>query len=245
MEEAEFDKFADEYAQHLDWIGDLAGENKDFFAEYKVRDVAAVVAGKDHAGGLRILDFGAGVGSSVLHFETHFPACHLTCLDVSRRSLAFGTRMYGGRAKFVHFDGRSVPFGADEFDVVFAACVFHHIEHSEHVGLLTELGRVLRPGGSIVVFEHNPYNPLTVRVVNKCVFDEDAVLIRPREMVKRFDEAGFTRIKRRYRLFFPGGLRSVRPLEAFLVNLPLGAQYSVCGEKPGAIGREETNSCRV
>jgi ubiquinone/menaquinone biosynthesis C-methylase UbiE len=96
-----------------------------------------------------------------------------------RKSLQIGESRFMWQASFVHFDGTCIPFPAGHFDLAFLACVLHHIPHSEHVEILQEVRRVLRPGGALVIFEHNPYNPLTVRAVKSCPFDENAVLLRP------------------------------------------------------------------
>lgn len=233
MQESEFDKFADEYRQlHARNIS-ASGEGPEFFAEYKVRDLAGLLVGR-YPGGLRILDFGAGVGTSVPWFRRYLPGADLSCLDVSRKSLDLGQRLYPGEARFVHFDGRCLPFEAASFEVVFAACVFHHIDHAEHPSLLKEIHRVLVPGGILMIFEHNPYNPLTVRAVNTCAFDEGAVLLRCADLRAEFAAAGFVDCVRRYRVFFPGFARSLRPLEAYLGWLPLGAQYFVAGTKRAA-----------
>jgi ubiquinone/menaquinone biosynthesis C-methylase UbiE len=230
MQETEFDKFADEYRQlHAKNIA-VSGENPDFFAEYKIRDLVTYLGAK-FPEDLRILDFGAGIGTSVPWFAKHLPAARLTCVDVSRKSLEIGQRQHGECADFVYFEGETLPFKEESFDVAFAACVFHHIEHKKHVRLLLELNRVLVPGGRLIVFEHNPLNPLTIHAVNACPFDENAVLIRSSDLANIFKEAGFSQCIRRYRIFFPGFARALRPLESYLAWLPLGAQYFVAGCK--------------
>jgi ubiquinone/menaquinone biosynthesis C-methylase UbiE len=150
---------------------------------------------------------------------------------VSSKSLTIGRLRFGKDAEFVVFDGTSIPFPDQTFDMVFAACVFHHIDHREHPSLLRELFRVLAPGGAALVYEHNPYNPLTRYVVNTCVFDSNARLVSARSMRQRFLAAGFLNPSVRYRVFFPAALRRLRVLEPFLTWLPIGAQYYVAACK--------------
>jgi len=225
MEEAELDRFADEYrAQHAANIR-ASGESPEFFADYKVAQVAAWLVGR-YPAGPEILDFGAGVGTSVPYFRKYLPHCRLTCLDVSRRSLELGRARFHDEAQFVQFDGSRVPFADASFDLVFLAGVLHHVAHHEHAALLAEIRRVLRGTGTLVVFEHNPYNPLTVHAVNSCPFDANAVLLTPRKLRRSAARAGFPRGVTQYRVFFPHALRALRPLERAMRWLPLGAQYS-------------------
>jgi ubiquinone/menaquinone biosynthesis C-methylase UbiE len=230
MDEAEFDKFADEYrAMHAANIR-LSGEDPEYFAEYKVADIAAEL-GRAGIVARKALDFGAGVGYSVPFFARHLPEARVTCLDVSRKSLEVGAARFAGAAEFTHFDGRTIPFPDGTFDVALASCVFHHIPHDQHVALLGEIRRVLQPQGRLFVFEHNPLNPLTRYAVNTCEFDEHAELVRAPVMRQRARAAGFAAADVRYRIFFPHALRRMRPLEAKLTWLPLGAQYYVAARK--------------
>ena len=233
MDPAEFDKFADEYqAVHSANIA-ISGEGPDYFADYKVRDLAreCATARLDCARPASILDFGSGIGASVPFFRKYFPQARATCLDVSTRSLELGKGRFGDQARFVQFDGSSIPFSDACFDVAFSACVFHHIAHEEHGKLIGELHRVLVPGGLLIIFEHNPYNPLTRRAVNSCPFDKGASLIPARVLRRRVTSAGFAQPRVRYRVFFPRALRKLRPLERRITWLPLGAQYYVAAVK--------------
>lgn len=225
MQESEFDRFADEYRQlHARNIR-ASGEGPEFFAEYKVSDVALALGPTASSAELKILDFGAGIGTSVPYFRKHLPRARLTCIDVSRKSLEIGRQRFGPEAEFVHFDGQSIPLDDATFDVAFAACVFHHIPQPEHAGLISDLARVLRRPGHIFIFEHNPRNPLTVRTVKECAFDENAVLIGARQLAGQLRDAAGAPVDIRYRIFFPGFARSLRPLERWLTWLPIGAQY--------------------
>ena len=233
MEEAEFDKFAAEYRTLHAASIKLSGEDPEYFAEYKVIDVARefLRSGAAAVPHPRVLDFGAGVGYSVPFFGKHLPAARVTCLDVSKKSLELGASQHGARADFKHFDGARIPYGEGHFDIALASCVFHHIPHAEHVALLGEIRRVLKPGGLLFVFEHNPLNPLTRHAVNMCPFDEHAELIMAPRMRGRARAAGFAAPSVRYRIFFPRLLRGLRALEAGLTWLPLGAQYYVVARR--------------
>jgi ubiquinone/menaquinone biosynthesis C-methylase UbiE len=233
MNEAEFDKFADEYHASLTAGIALSGEGPEYFSEYKIADIgrACGAASRTMAASTRVLDFGAGIGNSVPYVRKHLPGAELTCLDLSQRSLEVAEKRFADMAQYVRFDGAHIPFPQDHFDIAYAMCVFHHINHADHVALLQELRRVVRPGGSLFIFEHNPFNPLTVRVVNNCPFDENAHLIRGAEMKRRLLTAGFASATTRYRVFFPHFLRALRPLEGALAWLPLGGQYFVRGIK--------------
>ena len=61
----------------------------------------------------------------------------------------------------------------------------------------------VRPGGLAVVFEHNPYNPLTRRVVRNCEFDEGVRLLRAGEVVRHLRGTGSEIVEQRYLQFTP------------------------------------------
>jgi SAM-dependent methyltransferase len=224
VSQAEFDAYVDEYdTQHAASVK-LSGEDPDFFAEYKAREAARVMA-EIGIRPRRIMDFGAGRGNCVPHLQRAFPDAALTALDVSARSLTHCVGRAIRPLETVAYDGQTLPFDAGSFDLVFTACVFHHIPAGDHVRLLGEIRRTLSPQGRFVLFEHNPWNPLTRHAVATCPFDRNAVLISAPEMRRRFRAAGFTDVRLRWTLFFPAFAAPLRPIERGLGWLPLGAQY--------------------
>ncbi|MFP5233424.1 MAG: class I SAM-dependent methyltransferase [Acidobacteriota bacterium] len=235
MDSAEFDGFASEYDQLLRKTLSVTGEDPEFFHEYKVRELARM-AGALHLQVERILDFGSGVGNSTPFFRRYFPSAQLTSADVSARSLEVAEERFPGVATSLQIQGDRLPLADNSCDLAFSACVFHHIDHGEHVHWLSELLRVTRPGGMLGIFEHNPLNPLTVNAVHHCPFDANAHLIRSKRFVERYRRSGWTDPKVRYHLFFPRLLSGLRALEPYLAGIPFGGQYSITAVKRGSAG---------
>ncbi len=225
MDIAEFDRVADEYLElHAENLK-ISGESPEYFARYKIDEIRRIWSKRGWPEPKTILDFGAGIGNSVPHFRRSFPSAEIIATDVSEFSLAIARQRFAGVARFELYDGAG-PIASDGVvDLAFSACVFHHIEASEHVELLRRLRRTMAAGAPLVIFEHNPINPVTQHIVATCPFDENAVLIGARTLRARMAEAGFTRIEMAYTGFFPGPLAGLRRLEPFMKRLPIGAQY--------------------
>jgi SAM-dependent methyltransferase len=227
---AEFDLLADEYHdQHRANVA-ITGEEPEYFAEYKIADIWALVR-EQHLASSHILDFGSGIGNSLPFFRRYFPQSRLACADVSLRSMNIAQSRFPGKEAYVHVD-TSIPLPAQSQDIVFSACVFHHIPHEEHPHWLAELRRVTRPGGLLAIYEHNPLNPLTVHAVNTCPLDVNARLIRGSTMRGRAITGGWGDARVDYKLFFPSLLKSLRPLERHLSWLGIGAQYRMTARRP-------------
>ena len=131
---------------------------------------------------------------------------------------------------FARSDGR-LPFDDGSFDLAIAACVFHHIDAREQRFWVREIARVLRPGGRFVMFEHNPRNPLTRRVVRNVPFDEGVVLLRREDARALLEHAGLRVRRSRFYFFFPRFLAALRVLEPLMGWVPFGGQFYVVGER--------------
>jgi len=90
-----------------------------------------------------VLDLGCGAGGSIDVFRARDPAVQWVGLDVPGSPEA-ATRSRTD-ARFETFDGISIPFDDDAFDLVYCKQVLEHVRHPEP--LLAEVARVLRPGG--------------------------------------------------------------------------------------------------
>ncbi len=228
MDEAEFDKHALAYDDQLRENIAITGEEPAFFAEYKIELFSKWAEPKPRS----VVDFGSGIGNSIPFFRKHFAESEITCADVSQKSLAHASKRFPGREQRLVITPEGIPAADQSFDAAFSACVFHHIPHEEHGFWLKELLRVVRPGGVMAIFEHNPLNPLTVHAVNTCPFDENAHLIRAHSLQARCREAGWQVLRTRYHVFFPRFAAGLRIVEPAIAWAPIGAQYSVLSKRP-------------
>jgi SAM-dependent methyltransferase len=221
MTEAKFDQYAQTYdALHNESIT-ASGESLEYFSAYKRACLERLGAPLKEP----LLDYGCGIGNVTGALAETFEQVH--GFDPSRESLRVA-RENVPRAVF-HEDFAEVPDAHYASAVV--SCVLHHVPHAEHAALLGRLREKLKPGGRVFVFEHNPLNPLTRRVVAACPFDDDAVLLYPWYAKRLLKDAGFRDVRLEYIVFFPRALAFMRPLEPRLGWLPAGAQMLVVGER--------------
>jgi ubiquinone/menaquinone biosynthesis C-methylase UbiE len=221
----EFDAYADEYdATVLAAIG-ASGESVAYFAELKARLARHEAPTAD-----RVLDFGCGVGNMSRALLAQYPRAKVTGCDPSADSIAVARKRSGSAIEFATSSDR-LPFPDGSFDLVVAACVFHHIASGERAHWAGEIARVLRRGGRYAHFEHNPFNPLTQRVVRNVPFDAGVELLRCSESVRLLEAAGLRVKRERYYFFFPRFLAPLRTLEPIMGWIPMGGQYYVIGER--------------
>ena len=100
---------------------------------------------------LKILDVGCGDGVLVAMIARDQTA-RVTGIDTDADSLeAAKNRLaaFGDRVQLVEASGYSLPFEDNVFDVVVAAEMIEHLQYID--GLLTEIKRVLKPGGLVII----------------------------------------------------------------------------------------------
>ncbi|MGN0740550.1 MAG: class I SAM-dependent methyltransferase [Treponema sp.] len=182
----DFDTFADDYRNiHTKNVQGMSGADSDYFSEYKICEIA------QHLQGKKILDFGCGDGNSARFIGKHIKNYEYYGIDISQKSIEKAALRSIPNTTFCFYDGSHIPFEDCTFDIVFVSCVFHHINQSEHLNVLKEIHRVLKKGGKLFVFEHNPNNPLTLKAVHDCPFDEGVKLIHASKMKRSFQNSGF------------------------------------------------------
>jgi ubiquinone/menaquinone biosynthesis C-methylase UbiE len=124
--------------------------------------------------------------------------------------------------------GTELPFEDSRFDLVITVAVVHHIAAPDAVRqTLSEMVRVLKPGGRLVVWDHNPRNPYWKNLMARVPQDTgEERLIPEAEVLGGLRTAG-ARVLRSDQLGFvpeftpPRALNAVASLERGVERTPL------------------------
>lgn len=139
----------------------------------------------------RVLELGAGTGANLPYFDW---GCidHLTLTDRQQNEAVLAARssraMHGSDTSDVAVSAADVtelPYDSDTFDTVIATLLFCSVD--DPVAGLTEIMRVLKPGGHYLFLEHvvpdhrhlrrvfNAINPVWRRISGGCNLNRDTV----------------------------------------------------------------------
>src|SRR5262249_59913429 len=88
--------------------------------------------------------------------------------------------------------GTALPFDDDRFDLVLTVATLHHIAQPDAVReTLHEMVRVTRPGGHVLVWDHNPRNPYWRVIMSRVPQDDGSERLVPqRGILEGPPEAG-------------------------------------------------------
>ncbi|GAB4029138.1 MAG: class I SAM-dependent methyltransferase [Elusimicrobiota bacterium] len=221
MVKVDFDEYVREYDKLLNKNLSFFSKDDSYFCRYKAQLIKRYSRHKP----AKILEFGAGIGRNIPFIREIFPESEIFAYDVSQKSLDYLAAKYPYVRIIREFSGFS-----ESFDLVFCSVVYHHIPVLERQKATDDIYEALRKGGEFFVFEHNPLNPVTRKLVERCPYDEDAVLLGPKEMKAMASSSGFSSFMVRYYLYFPPALR-LSMIERFFYLLPFGGQYMLRAEK--------------
>ena len=234
---AEFDAYAGEYGAGMDnSVKALLGESADDFVAIKLRWLLhrfPDLRRRDES--FRVLDYGCGTGTLLRLMAQEGLRATLAGCDVSSGMLAEAARQWPAELPAPAFHqqtGAHAPLADASVDLVVISAVLHHVMPVDRPGVYQELRRVLRADGRLVVFEHNPLNPVTRYVVSHTPIDRNAILLRSGEVDSGLQRAGFAGVHTGYLMFLPPRLQALAPMERALGWLPLGAQYAVTAHRP-------------
>ena len=137
------------YRENEEYADFLEGWDAGFYSKY-----ADTLCPDEPAG--KALDVGCGVGQVVQRLMDAGHEAH--GVEVSGPNIEKAKRV-SDRCQL--YDGRTLPFGDATFDSVGALNVLEHVEEPE--AFVTELVRVVKPGGKVVVSSPNFFRALGLR----------------------------------------------------------------------------------
>lgn len=218
----DFDDYVENYEELLTNQLSFFQKGRHYFSEYKIKHLKTMLVPSPQ----KILDFGAGIGLSLPFFMKYFPHAELCATDISQKSLDLISKNFPLVKIY-----RDKELENQTFDLIFLSGVMHHIPPEERIDVLCRLKTLLKNKGSLVIFEHNPYNPVTQRMVSTCPFDKGVKLLTKSSLQKMMITSGLQVTQKGYTLFFPEPLKFFRPLEQKLQWCPLGGQYFVVASR--------------
>jgi ubiquinone/menaquinone biosynthesis C-methylase UbiE len=166
-------------------------------AHYRAR--RARLIGPLLKGGLG-LDVGCGTGALMAELR---PWGAVTGVDGSAGMVAQLLR--AGRGQALVAPSHQLPFPDAAFDAVWCVAMLHHVADPDLVRrTLAEMLRVARPGGAVIIWDHNPRNPYWPILMRRAPQDTGAErLIPDTEILAGLRAAGARRISVRQSGFVP------------------------------------------
>jgi len=220
---AVFDKHGHSYRSDVEESVGFIGQGLDFYSEVKARYLVETAASHfARLADLSVLDVGCGLG--LIH-KTIAPSFgSLEGIDTSEEMIQNAAQLNRG-VTYRAYEGDRLPYAGRSFDLLFAINVLHHVPPAARGGLLREMARVTRRDGLVVIFEHNPLNPLTRLAVSRCPFDYDCRLLRRSTTMRLFAENDLVPTASRHIIFFPWRGEHFANMDRVLGVTPFGAQY--------------------
>ena len=175
---------------------------------------------------LSVLDVGCGIGTTDQYLTGRFGAVH--GVDVAAEAVARAAADNPG-AHYQAYSGETLPNASASLDVVFAACVLHHIPPAERARVRTRdaachaagrIGRRVRAQSRQPTYSTRR-EPLRVRRRGRAAFSAQHCSLARRKRTRGSRKA--------YIVFFPWERRPLPTIEHWIRRVPLGAQYYVAG----------------
>jgi ubiquinone/menaquinone biosynthesis C-methylase UbiE len=228
----EFDKLAGNYdAGFDDPVKRALGRDARAFLRPKIERLLAIA--RQHFGrekALRYLDFGCGTGDFLADLSGIVPGWRREGCDVSEGMLNEAKRRHPNLS-FSLWNAETAVWPQEAYDIVTAVCVLHHIPPDLWAATVKRIAGTIVSGGLLVIFEHNPKNPITRWMIWRTVVDRHAVLLSSSRAENLLERAGFQLVSNEFFLFFPPRFGRLSGLERLLGRVPLGGQYLVVGRK--------------
>jgi ubiquinone/menaquinone biosynthesis C-methylase UbiE len=104
--------------------------------------------------GNNLLDVGCGTGTLTKLIAEKLPKHTVIGLDADQTALDISQKKVIGKDLNISFRqgfGQKMPFDENSFDIVVSSLFFHHLNSSAKLATLTEIRRVLKPDGTLII----------------------------------------------------------------------------------------------
>lgn len=125
-----------------------------------VRRFREVLERADLAPGQRVLDLGCGWAYGT--WWARAQGCHVAGIDLGLDQLrwACGVLPDGAMLGLTQANAKSLPFRDASFDRAFSVEMMEHVFRPDRATVLSEIARVLKPGGRLALSTPNPSSPI-------------------------------------------------------------------------------------
>lgn len=104
--------------------------------------------------GNNLLDVGCGTGTLTKLIAEKSPKHTVIGLDADQTALDISQKKVIGKDLNISFRqgfGQKMPFDENSFDIVVSSLFFHHLNSSAKLATLTEIRRLLKPDGTLII----------------------------------------------------------------------------------------------
>lgn len=207
-----------------------------------------------------ILEIGAGSGRFSVRFGLDFPRAEVVATDILDESLTGIERLKNelgaSNVRVKKEDVLGLSFPDNQFDLVFSDAVIQHLNHDSQQKAVSEMARVLKPGGRLIISTVNFWNPHTFSKWLQNTFgrgyfygyeksytaEELRKLLRNAGLQFKAEDGfypayGIVRLKRKHPIFGPVGkicdkaTRLLDKLTGRFVSKKFGFERIIVGEK--------------
>ena len=157
---AAFEHYGEEGAQKQRWSRDNLGNQAILRERVHLLGKQLRKAGVGAPKFRTVLEVGCGDGSELAAFEGYgFSPNDLTGVDLLKNRIDEAKRLFPNYS-FVCCNAEQIPFPDEAFDVVLVSTVFSSILDPKMLAnVVSEMDRVLRPGGVVVIYEFRVSSP--------------------------------------------------------------------------------------
>jgi ubiquinone/menaquinone biosynthesis C-methylase UbiE len=148
-----FTHFTDALIPVYNWGFRVLGGRKHKVFRQHVLELVALERGE------WLLDAGCGTGMMALRIAAQHPNCAVYGIDLSPKMIAVARRDAEKQGLAVDFRLGSItdlPYPDASFDVVTTNIMYHHLDLAEKRQAVSEVARILKPGGRYVSAEFGP-----------------------------------------------------------------------------------------